>query len=279
MQKRLLTIQDYSCLGRCSLTVAQPTISACGIECVGIPTAILSNHTQYESWTFTDLSKDLLPIVDKWEKYNHHFDAIYTGYLTTEQIDIVKTIINKLKEKGTLVYIDPAMADNGKLYTGFTSKHVEKMKELCALADYIKPNVTEACLMTNIPYPNEVKDMEFYEELLKKVSVIGAKNIILTGVKLHPNKIGILTYEKEKDATSYMEFDYIDEYLHGTGDLFSSALISLLTLGKSLNQAIATAHQYVVKAIEYTIQDNVNGLLYGPEFEKAIPYLVGLIKE
>ncbi len=278
MQKRLLTIQDYSCLGRCSLTVAQPTISACGIECVAIPTAILSNHTQYESWTFRDLSEDLLSIVEKWNKYNHHFDAIYTGYLTTKQVDIVKEIINKLKEKNTLVYIDPAMADNGKLYPGFTLEHVSKMKELCALGDYIKPNVTEACLMNNVDYPTEVKPLSFYKDLVMKLHDNGAKNVILTGIKINPNKIGVMTYISENKRVSYREFDYIDAYLHGTGDLYSSALISLITLGYELNEAIDKAHEFVVRAIKHTIEDKVDGLLYGPEFEKALPYLVGLIK-
>ena len=278
MQKRLLTIQDFSCLGRCSLTVAQPTISACGIECVAIPTAILSNHTQYESWTFTDLSEDLLNIVNKWDNYNNKFDAIYTGYLTTSQIDIVKSIIYKLKENKTIIYVDPAMADNGKLYTGFTLEHVKKMNELCSLADYIKPNVTEACLMTDTVYPTEPKEMSFYEELVKKLAKLGSKNIILTGVKLHKNKIGILTFESEKEEISYIEYDYIDAYLHGTGDLFSSALVSLITLGYSLKDALDIAHKYVVKSISYTMEDKLDGLLYGPEFEKAIPFLVGLLQ-
>ncbi len=277
MQKRLLTIQDFSCLGRCSLTVAQPTISACGIECVAIPTAILSNHTQYKSWTFTDLSNDILPIVNKWDGYNNHFNMIYTGYLTDDQIDQVKILINKLKANDTLVYVDPAMADNGKLYTGFEVKHVEKMKDLCSLADYIKPNVTEACLMCGVEYKSDINPISYYENLINILSKLGAKNIILTGAKVHPGKIGILIKEYKKEGTSYIEYDYIDAYLHGTGDLFSSAVASLLTLGYKLKEAIDLSHKYVIKSIEYTINDKVDGMLYGPEFEKAIPYLVGLI--
>ena len=277
MQKRLLTIQDYSCLGRCSLTVALPTISACGIECVGIPTSILSNHTQYKSWTFDDLSNSLLPIVNKWDGYNNHFDMIYTGYLSTSQVDIVKEIISKLKRKDTLIYVDPAMADNGKLYTGFGLDHVEKMKELLRYADFIKPNVTEACLLTGSEYHSEEMPKAYYIDLVNKLVSLGAKNVILTGIK-NKNKIGIMLFEKEKEEISYLEFDYVDAYLHGTGDLFSSAVTSMLTLGKSLKESLEIAHKYVIKSIEYTMEDKLDGMLYGPEFEKAIPYLVGLIK-
>lgn len=277
MQKRILTIQDYSCLGRCSLTVAQPTISACGIECVGIPTAILSNHTQYESWTFTDLTSDIAPIVSKWQKYNNHFNTIYTGYLSTAQVDIVKGIIKDLKKDDTLVFIDPAMADNGSLYKGFGPEHIEKMKELCLLGDFVKPNVTEACLLSGTPYPSEIQPLEFYTELGKKLCTSGIKCVILTGIIRENNKLGILV--STKDKYEYLEFDYVKAYLHGTGDLFSSALASLLTLGYEVKDAIEIAHKYVVKSISYTIEDNLDGLLYGPEFEKAIPYLTGLISK
>ena len=271
-QKRILTIQDYSCLGRCSLTVAQPTISACGIECVGIPTAILSNHTQFESWTFVDLTDELEKTVKKWEKYNHSFDCIYTGYLSTSQIPIVKGIINKLKDDNTLIFIDPAMADNGKLYTGFTPEHVTKMKELFNGADFVKPNVTEACLLTDTMYDPKSRDINYYYELANKLLKLGAKNVILTGPRISDDKIAVVI--SNKDGNRVMEFNYLDVSFHGTGDLFSSCLCSLLTLGFNIDRAITLAHYYVVNAIKATIDDGLDGLLYGPEFEKAIPILL-----
>ena len=279
MQKRILTIQDYSCVGRCSLTVALPTISACGIECVGIPTAVLSNHTKFKSWTFLDLTEELEKIVGKWEDYDHSFNAIYTGYLSTSQIPIVKGIIEKLKEDKTLVFIDPAMADNGVLYAGFKPEHVNEMKTLFSVADFVKPNVTEACLMTGETYPgNKLCPMSFYEKLVFDLRKTGAKNIVLTGLKVNPGKIGILVLEEGKEATSYIEFDYLDVYFHGTGDLFSSALISLLTLGKSIQESCVIAHKYVVDSMQATLDDKRDGELYGPSFEKAIPYLLEAIK-
>lgn len=277
MQKRLLTIQDFSCLGRCSLTVAQPTISACGIECVAIPTAILSNHTQYESWTFRDLSDDIENIVLKWTNYNHSFDMIYTGYLTDAQIEQVIKVIKSLKNDNTLVYVDPAMADNGVLYKGFTEEHIFKMIELAKIANYVKPNVTEACLMTGEEYKHGINPLSYYENLVLKMAKLGFKNIILTGCVTKENSISILVKEENNLEIKIFDFKYIDAYLHGTGDLFSACLSSLITKGYRIEESIEIAHKYVVKSIEYTLNDGIDGLLYGPEFEKAIPYLVSLM--
>lgn len=276
-QRRILTIQDYSCLGRCSLTVAQPTISACGIECVGIPTAILSNHTQFNSWTFVDLTEELDKIVNKWDEYNHSFNCIYTGYLSTSQIPIVKGIINKLQDNNTLVFIDPAMADNGKLYAGFTLEHVSKMKELFSGADYVKPNITEACLLVGEEYKPNNKELDYYINLAKKVYELGCKNVILTGVRVKEDKIGIVIYNA--NGYQYIENEYLNISYHGTGDLFSSCLCSLLTLNKDISEALRISHNYVVKAIKATMEDGLDGLLYGPEFERAIPYLINEINK
>lgn len=280
MQKRMLTIQDYSCLGRCSLTVALPTISVCGIEAVGIPTAILSNHTQYESWTFTDLTSDIEPIVNKWDNYNNNFDCIYTGYLATNQIEIVKNIIKKLKRGNTLVYIDPAMADNGALYKGFSMEHVEKMKELISIADYIKPNVTEAIFLTGENFSNiDTRPLSFYVELAKKLSKLGAKNIILTGIKLDKQTITTLVYSSKEDSYFTLSNPYLEVYFHGTGDLFSSALSSCLTLNIDIKKSLEIAHRYVVESMEVSLKEKSDGLLYGPAFETKLSLLNKLIEE
>lgn len=279
MQKRLLTIQDYSTLGRCSMTVALPTVSACGIECVALPTAVLSNHTQFKAWTFADLTTQIIPTIDNWKSYNHNFDCIYTGYLTTPQIDITLSVINTLKRDRTIVFIDPAMADNGALYKGFNINHVEEMKKLISIADYIKPNVTEACLLTGTEYTNSpTRPFSFYKSLILKLAKLSPKNIILTGANTNENNIGILIYSRVENKLTYIEYPYLKANFHGTGDLFSSCLASLLTLNIPILKAINITHNYVIKSIQYTIDDKVNGLLYGPQFEKAIPYLISKIK-
>ena len=152
-QKRVLTIQDYSCLGRCSLTVALPTISSAGIECVGLPTSVLSNHTVFPSWTWIDTLPSLMEAPDKWEGYDSGFDAIYTGYLATEQVPMALEFIKRFRKENTLVFVDPAFADAGKLYAGFTAEHVKALRLLMKEADLAKPNITEACLLTDTPYP------------------------------------------------------------------------------------------------------------------------------
>lgn len=263
-------------MGRCSLTVALPTISAAGIEAVGIPTAVLSNHTAYESWTFHDLSDELLPIVGKWEGYDHHFDMIYTGYLSNNQVPIIIEIIRKLKEKGTSVFVDPAMADFGKLYPGFDGQHVQAMRELFAYADYVKPNLTEACLLTDTPYPEEGDINEaLFLDLAKKLSSFGPRYVIISGAKFEKGMTGVFCYDAKKGSVDYFQDRLRPGKYHGTGDLFSSALVSCLVRGISLRESTQIAHGFVAKSIELTLEAHGDGVTYGPEFEEAIP---GFIK-
>lgn len=273
-QKRVLTIQDYSCMGRCSLTVAIPTLSALGIETIGLPTAVLSNHTQFASWTFIDLTSSLIPSVEKWKSYNHHFDFLYTGYLATNQIEIVASILARLKEEGTKVYIDPAFADNGKMYPGFQDEHPLLMRKLIAIADYVKPNLSEACFLTGTPIPASGKvSKEEAMELAKKIQSLGAKNVILSGLSFKEGKLDVLLLEEGK-GFSLVEGDKLEGLYHGTGDLFSSAVVGKLTLGKDLKSAVEDSHNYIASSIRYTVEDKLDGLLYGVEFEKALPELL-----
>ena len=143
---KILTVQDISCVGQCSLTVALPIISACGIETCVLPSAVLSTHTAgFKGYTFRDLTDDMPDICAHWQKEGISFDAVYTGYLgSTKQIDYVKNILSTVKKSDGYAVVDPAMADNGKLYPGFDMEFVEAMKTLCGAADYILPNITEA---------------------------------------------------------------------------------------------------------------------------------------
>ena len=150
-QKTILTLQDYSCLGRCSLTVALPTISASGIQAVGIPTGVLSNHTAFPEWTFDDTLPCLMACPKNWGEHAPEFSAIYTGYLATSQVDMALSLIHSFKKEGTLLFVDPACADGGELYPGFGEEQLEAMKRLFQEAALIKPNVTEACLLTATP--------------------------------------------------------------------------------------------------------------------------------
>ena len=198
--KRVLTIQDISCLGKCSLTIALPIISALGSETVILPTAVLSTHTMFKNFTCKDLSDQLDPIVEHWKKEGFDFDAIYTGYLgTISQIDQMKQLFRDFRGKDTIIFVDPVMADNGKLYPAFNMDYVKKNAELCAEADIIVPNITEASFMTGATY-RENHDENYIKDLLMRLNTFGAKISVLTGVCLEPGKIGVMAYERASDT-------------------------------------------------------------------------------
>ena len=208
--KRILTIQDISCLGKCSITVALPVISAMGVETVILPTAVLSTHTMFQNFTVKDLTDQLLPITDHWKRENVHFDAIYTGYLgSAEEIDIVRRIFREFGGEDTLIFVDPVMADNGKLYPAFDESYAALNAGLCAEADLIVPNITEACFMTGTEY-RETYEEAYIRDLLMKLSALGARIAVLTGVSLSPGKTGVMGYDRERDFWFQYQNDRVD---------------------------------------------------------------------
>ena len=276
--KRIVTIQDISCFGKCSLTVALPIVSAMGVEAAILPTAVLSTHTGgFKNFTFRDLSEDITKIFDHWDSENIEFDAIYTGYLGSfEQIDLMKAFIDKKRGKA-LAFVDPAMADNGKLYTGFTPEFAHHMLTLCQKADIIVPNITEASFMLDVPYIEDGYDKAYVEDILKKFAAMGIKTPVLTGVSLEPDKLGVAMYDSEKDEFFYYFNEKIDAKFHGTGDIFSSVAIGAIMRGMDIRDALKLAADYVVECIKVTMPDK-DRHWYGVEFEKTIPYLVARLK-
>ena len=194
--KKILTIQDISCVGQCSLTVALPIISSMGIECAILPSAVLSTHTGgFSGYTFRDLTEDLPLISNHWQKEKISFDGIYTGYIgSTKLIEYIKNIIDAFKTDNQLVVVDPAMADHGKLYYGFDEAFVDEMKTLCAKADYIVPNITEACFLTGTPYFEKYTKADI-ESLLIKLSNLGPKYVVLTGISFEEGLLGAAMYD------------------------------------------------------------------------------------
>ncbi len=275
--KRILTIQDISCVGKCSLTVALPVISAFGVEAAVLPTAVLSNHTAFTSWTFRDLTDDMVDIANKWKELDVSFDAVYTGYLgSKKQIDIVNDIIKDFNTETSFSLIDPVMADHGKLYTGFDLDFVKEMAKLCSVADIIVPNMTEASFMLGVPYTEEY-DEAYIKEMLKKLTALGAKTAILTGITFDKKNLGAYGYNSETDEYFYYSREYLPVSFHGTGDIFASALLGALSIGKNQKEALSIAVDYTVECIIKTIQ-NENHNWYGVDFESAIPYLTERIK-
>ena len=273
--KRILTIQDISCVGQCSLTVALPILSAAGLETAILPSAVLSTHTAgFSGYTVRDLTDDIPAIAAHWEKEKIAFEAIYTGYLgSTAQIDMVKDIFARLLADGGKTVVDPAMADNGKLYPAFDLEYVEAMKSLAFGADVILPNITEACYLAGAEY-RETYDEKYISDLLDRLTALGARTIVLTGVGYTPDTTGVVV--RENGETRYYRHKKIAKGSHGTGDVYASAFVGALMAGKPTYDAAVIAADYTVKCIENTQGDPDHG--YGVKFEPLLGEYAGMVK-
>ncbi len=271
--KRLVTIQDISCVGKCSLTVALPIISSMGVETSVIPTAVLSTHTMFKRFTFRDLSSDIPEIAKHWKEENINFEAIYTGYLgSIEQIDMLKDFFKQFKTNDNFIFIDPVMGDNGKLYTGFNQKFALKMKDLCKMGDVIVPNLTEASYMLEREYKEKYTEEEI-KEILIKLSNLGPKQVILTGISFNDNELGVMSYNKKTNEFFTYFKEKIPVKYHGTGDIFSSTLVGAMVNDNSLEESLKIAVDYVWETILDTYKEKKEDA-YGVNFETKIPYLI-----
>lgn len=276
-QKRIVTIQDLSCFGKCSLTVALPVISALGIETVVLPTAVLSTHTGgFEGYTFHSLEKQFESITKHWEALGLSFDAIHVGYIgSCELIDRVEDFIKRFRKEDTVVFIDPAMADNGKFYSGLDNKYAARLAELCKMADFISPNITEALILTNAEditsfNPNERKNV-----LLKLAEI--SKNPIITGIH-DKSRVVTVGYERRHGKFIVSDFERQGGVFFGSGDLFSAAFIALYLNNQDMGSAIDSAAAFVSDCIKNTL-DETEKYWYGLKFEQSIPYLIELSKK
>lgn len=279
-QKRIAAIHDISGIGKCSLTVALPIVSVAGIECCALPTALLSTHTGgFENIYIKDLTSSIIPIAEHWCRQGFEFDAIYSGYLgSMEQIDLVANVVNKLKSSGTLVVVDPVMGDNGKLYQTFSLEFAQKMRDLCAHADIITPNVTEACLMLGEQYKAPPYDKEYIEHLLKGLAKICSGTVVLTGACLAENEQGAAAYSPVENKISLVSCPKIEGMYHGTGDVFASVFVAAMVLGLGMEKALKTAVEFTCMAIENSAQNRPE-MWYGVNFEGVLCKLPKMLKE
>ena len=274
--KRILTVQDISCLGQCSMTVALPVLSACGQETCILPSAILSTHTGGFSSPAVQNLTELLPRVQThWQRESISFDAIYTGYLgSTELIACVENILSAMTASDGRIIVDPAMADHGKLYKGFDSAYVDAMRNLCRKSDVVIPNLTEACMLTGCEY-KEVYDETYIAHVIGKLHDLGIPCVVLTGVGYSREETGVMissregvyTYRHPKIARGY----------HGTGDLFAAAFVGSWMGGKPMEEAARIAADFVCESIRNTAEDTAHW--YGVKFETAVPYLIKRLYE
>jgi len=275
--KRILTVQDISCVGKCSLTVALPIISAMGTEAAILPTAVLSTHTMFNGFTFCDLTKEITPICNHWKKEKISFDAIYTGYLGSfEQIELVEKMFadfTNTPTNKTLKFVDPCMADNGKLYPGFTQEFAFRMAKLAGKADIIVPNLTEASFMLGIPYKESGYDENYIKDILLKLAALGTKKVVIKGVSFTDNELGIMSYDSETKQFSSYFHQKLSTSFHGTGDIYASVCLGALMRGFSLDKALKLAADFVVESIKETVSHKDYNT-YGVDFETVFPWLL-----
>ncbi len=271
--KNVVTLQDLSCFGKCSSTVALPIISALGISCAVIPTAVLSTHTGgFKDYTFRDLTDDIPLISEHWSREGLKFDGIYTGYLgSARQVDVTADFIAQHRAGG-FVFVDPAMADNGRLYSGLDMSHAAAMKRLCAGADMIVPNITEAALMLGCEYIPHGYGEEYINGMLRELCATGCRRALLTGVSFEEGQRGCVCYDSESDRFDSYFTENIPMESHGTGDVFASVLFGALMLELPLPRAMKLAADFTVESIKATLGDASHW--YGVKFEKCIPYLL-----
>jgi pyridoxine kinase len=255
--------------------VALPLVSACGIECAVLPPAMLSNHTApgFKGWSFCDLTGEMSKVESKWIEQDIRFDAFYTGYVCESHIDPILSIFRTCAKPGALRIVDPAMADNGVLYKGFAADFPSKMARLCAGADYVLPNLTEAAfLVGDDPQVNKYGTEREVETVIEKLHSLGAKNVVLTGVSFEQDLLGSAVSDGTK-----VEYDFntrLTRSSHGTGDVFASVFAGAVMRGRSAISAAQLAADIVCEAIEATEDEH----WYGVAFEKTIPSLVEKLK-
>lgn len=270
-QRRVLSMQDLSCTGRCSLTVALPILSAAGLEVACLPTAVLSTHTGgFTGYTFRDLTSDIEPILDHWGTLIRGFDAIQTGYLARDQIPLAEEVISRFRGKDTLVLADPAMADGGRMYPGFDLEFARSMAGLVSMSDIAVPNLTEACFLLGEEYADN-PTRERVEELLRKLSDLGPRHVLISGLRFRPGRVGVLSYSRESDSFDWFDTEDIQGYFHGSGDIFAAALLAGIERGLTLPLATRLAHDLVHLSIRYTLADEEEDTRFGLHFERALP--------
>lgn len=275
-QKRALAIHDISGFGKCSLTVALPILSAAGIECTCLPTAVLSTHTGgFTGYTYRDLTEDVMPMAEHWKSLGLPFDAFYTGYLgSAEQVDLMIRLFDMLGSEQSIRLVDPVMADHGKLYAGFPEDFPQQMKRLCARADVIIPNITEATLMLSKPYREGPFEEAYVEDTLGELAALGPKKVVLTGMYFNDRELGTAAWEDGK--VSYSFAPRIEGQYHGSGDVWGSAFLAALMNGKSLNDACKVACDFTSASVEFTRQSKTDNR-FGVRFESALPGLMGAL--
>ena len=273
--KNVLIIQDVSGFGKCSTTVALPIISASGVTGTILPTSLLSTHTgpEFPGFTFLDLFENMKATLNHWVELGLKFDAIYTGYLgMIEHVDLLREYIPQLLKEDGEVFIDPAFADNGQYYHGFDDDYAKAQLRLVEIADYVFPNLSEACLMLGLDYDSvDAGNEADVQTVLKALLKVGTKNALITGVRAN-SEIGASLMTADGDIYTSLA-TFLPHSFHGTGDVFASVIVGSYVRTGDLFKAIDLAVKFVPEAIKATLEDETP-ITYGVHFEKVLHLLI-----
>lgn len=272
-QRRVVDIQDLSCVGRCSLAVSLPVLAALGIEVSPLPTALLSTHTAFPDARRWHLTEQMGDIVSHWETLSLPVDAVLTGYLGTNgQLPLAAKLAREYRSRGALVVVDPVMGDNGRLYAGFEPGYASEMAAFCREADVILPNVTEAAFLLGEPCLPAGYSLPQAAALLRRLGGLGARQVVLTGVCDGPDRLGVLTLDTRTGATEARFHRRVPAGYPGTGDLFASVFTGLLLCGNPLPEAAAGAASFVAECLRRTVETGADPR-FGVRFEPCLPLL------
>lgn len=270
--KNILVVQDVSCFGKCSTTVALPIISHFKLTASILPTAILSTHTgpDFPGYVMTDLSQHMQATIAHWKKLGLQFDAVYTGYLgNASHIDLLMEALPYLLKDQGLLFVDPVFADQGEFYAGFDAPYVEAQSDLIAISDYLLPNYTEACLLTGQGFSHDDPSPLAIKSLLESLQAMGTKNAIVTGIHRSQEIGAVMLGQDQKVYQSFAP--YVDQIFSGTGDVFASVFVGECMQEKTLSaQAVlAQSVTFVYQAIQATLSDS-DPINYGIHFEHVL---------
>lgn len=272
---KIVSIQDMSAMGRCSLTVMIPIVSALGCQAVPLPTAIFSNHLEFPHYSMVDITDHLLSLMEAWQKNHFSFQAIQSGFLASpQQIELVRYCIHHFGQN-KLIVVDPAMADHGKLYSIYNDDMVRSMKELIQDATLVKPNYTEACFLLGEPYSEDEPSEVTIRRLCQNLSKLGPSYVALTSIP-HPTKAKVAFYDKHNDDLTFFSSPLVPVKAHGTGDTFTATATALLLRGHTPATAVAQAAQFTSYAVDYTHR-TYGDLREGIALEELLPHLMSYL--
>lgn len=274
-QKRVAAINDLSGFGKCSLTVALPILSAAGLETSAVPTAVLSSHMGgLPNFTYRDLTDDILGFIKQWKQLDLQFDAIYSGFLSSyAQMEAVSDFFSTFRTKNNFILVDPAMADNGKLYSNADAAMVAGMRNLCGKADLIVPNITEAAFLLGEDFRDGPYTRSYVEDLLRRLSDLGPGQVVITGIWFSADLLGAAGYNRATGCVTYAFSPRIKGYYHGTGDIFASVLLAGILNQMNLPNAVQLAVDFTTGCIRRTKEAGTDER-FGVNFEAGLPELM-----